>query len=248
MHLLLKKQIICTPGNATPKSNVPFSADLILSHDKYQQLVVLQNTSHFQKQQIWTTHMIRHIWKIEPSLVDDDFYKTFIGQFFHKPKFRKPFDRIQRCAILLTKGRGDNVCLNDVWQLLQCLLPDEPFQLGFLEGKKFSLSKEVFEERVAKYVNCFDEVEFQALQKRHNIKYDQTEIMTNTHKVANPFIKNILKSCSLTCETSTVANNRRCLNFGTRVFFVRDEWNTIVSKYCLSALELAKDRCLLFDT
>jgi hypothetical protein len=111
--------------NPTP---IEFSPNLILKDEKYTQMVAALKKNKgaldpFEQQQIWTTHVVKDLYKVNPDQVDIAFYDKFVGQFNSRTNKMNKVDlyyTMQRCDLILkhTKDEIDKIYANELATLV----------------------------------------------------------------------------------------------------------------------------------
>jgi hypothetical protein len=105
-----------------------FSKDLLLSDEMFNEVYNLNESgdaTHYQKQQVWTSHLVKDIWKIDPTLVDQQFYEKYIGDHGDLrsiSQIKDRFKKIQRLALIVKNSVVDDSYVQDVKTLLLKLL------------------------------------------------------------------------------------------------------------------------------
>jgi hypothetical protein len=96
-------------------AQIEFAPDLILSDEEYKAKLTIIKTvkkaelTDLEQQQFWTTHMVKDVYKVDPALVDVEFFEKFVGQC-QKPNKVKMTDLyfiMQRNALLLNRTKQD---------------------------------------------------------------------------------------------------------------------------------------------
>jgi hypothetical protein len=220
------------------KHPIKYNRTLILEDNQYEEKLValkkdLGGLSAYEQQQIWTTHVVKELYNVNPDQVDANFFDTFIGHFneINREKMLDLYSTMQRGKLMLncTRQEIESKYANelskrpdhyqriyDTLKLLWFLIPDDSFKTVLLNGECVSLDKNIFFERLQAYFHGLNDDEFNRIKQLYKIKYTQDEILDQEKSInANTFVKHVLKSTAFNCFSS-LDKSKKDKNYGKR--------------------------------